>query len=191
MKSVLMECIRKEKVTAICSIDTAFYRELYCTTITYVKKGTYYCCVSYYTDTWISSVPLGPRIDENGLLVCSRLSDIATITQYKSFADIKSVHKVSDNDLANIYFKLDEVTSLCIDNMFSGKDVDIEDVTFHFSPEPRATASIFQSDEFLGVVGVTLKGDISIICRASDKIDSIIRDVHAIPIGLSEDNNYE
>ncbi len=193
MFNFLLEAMsREEGITGVIDFDSACYRELSICEIRYVQKGKYCAAYSFYTDGWVAKTPMGPILDQDGLVVMDSVLDIANVTEYPTPTALKRRPKVDVIGLKKVYEKLDQGAKDYVIKRYPMLMGLVHSVKFSYMPLPSIQVCLAHQGQFpkmIGTISIGLNGSPFLMYKATNEADDLLAkmmevQVLSLPEGL-------
>ena len=159
--------VRKERPDYIIEIREAKCGQICAVTCKYARGGRYFAATSFYTDTWISSNPLGPIAGV--VSEVSRLNDVSDVREFPSADECVRFSGISDHKLEKVieYVRDKSIGKLTSDLIaYRGDNVCCK---LLLAPFPAITVVVKGADESLiGTLTVTMNGTVTPVIVCSD-----------------------
>lgn len=159
--------VRKERPDYIIEIREAKCGHICAVTCKYARGGRYFAATSFYTDTWISSNPLGPIAGV--VSEVSRLNDVSDVREFSSADECVRFSGISDYKLEKVieYVRDKSIGNLTSDLIaYRGDHVCCK---LLLAPFPVITVVVKSADDSLiGTLTVTMNGTVTPVIVCSD-----------------------
>lgn len=180
MLNTIKSLVKQEHPSYLMSFDVVSRGELSAVTCRWGKEQEYYVAVAFYTSTWVSDNPFGPRGIFDVRPVTS-ISDVANVLTFRSMELCRAYPGVRESDLDYLFAQFKAMTDSVTEKIEPLENVDIVRCNFQLVPVPMLAFSVRTIDEELvGTISVMANGLVMPVMVCSDRLMGYVEQLKRI-----------